>query len=128
MEMELKQKVALKNGLMLCLLDASRKIAGDRWFVSILAKIEIPVDEKIVDTNGVEIPVEDLRALIGERVEFEKKMERNFISEDRKDETVSEIIRTFMADIVPYLSDEKFAPKYLVKIFKEARMQRGWYQ
>ena len=93
-----------------------------------LAKVEIPVDEKIVDAKGAEIPVEDLHALIGERVEFEKKMERNFISDDQKDEIVSEIIQAFMADIVPYLSHEKFAPKYLAKIFKEAQARRGWYK
>ena len=51
MKMKPEKTVKLDNGLILNLFDASRKIAGDRWFVSIVAQIEICVDPKMFDDD-----------------------------------------------------------------------------
>lgn len=126
--MELKKTERLENGLTLNLFDASRKIAGDRWFISILARVEIPVKSGIFDEKGLLVTVEDARALIGDTVVFEQKRERNFISKDEKEEVISQILRDFLANVVPYLGNEKFPVNFLKKIYKEARKRELWYK
>ena len=84
----------MENGLTFNLFDASRKIAGDRWFISILARVEIPVKDSIIDEEGVSVKVEDVRALIGDKVLFEKKWSEILFPKMRKREWFHKLPRT----------------------------------
>ena len=76
----------------------------------------------------LEIRFEEIRSLLGDKIVFEKKMERNFVDENNKDVMISDIIHSFMTDVAPYLSHRQFARKYSIKMFKEAQKRRQWYQ
>ena len=126
--MELKKTEQLENGLALNLFDASRKIASERWLVSLLARIEIAVDRSITDEKGALVTAEAARKVVGDKVVFEKKMERHFVSQKEKEEIFSKLIQTFMTDISVYLAKEQFAEKFVEKIYKEAAIKREhWY-
>ena len=42
--------IPLGNGLMLEIYDQSRKVAGDRWLVKLVVKINIPIERLSGDT------------------------------------------------------------------------------
>jgi hypothetical protein len=41
---KLIKTIVLGNGLILEIYDHSRKIAGDRWLVKMVSKVDIPID------------------------------------------------------------------------------------
>ncbi len=116
---QLIQKIELENGLVLEFYDGSRKIAGDRYRVTLIANIRISVRSIDLkeDFPGVE-PQALLRAL-GETVTFEKKMERNFIDAGKKDACLNALRDSFLSGTRSYLSHPEFARKFIFKTYRE---------
>ncbi len=127
MEERLIKTIGLKNGLTGSLFDGSRKIAGDRWFVSVILRIDIPVNEETVNEKSVNAPVKEVAEILGNPVVFEKKMDRNFIDEQKKDEIVNGLVESLITGLSSYLSHEKFAEKFVAKSYKAAAERRKWY-
>ena len=48
MKEKLIKTMDLENGMQLNFYDASRKIAGDRWQISLVVRMEIPVTEVLI--------------------------------------------------------------------------------
>jgi hypothetical protein len=116
--------VSLKNGLAVDLVEASRKIAQDRWFVTLIARVHIPVEKK----NSGTMDVDAMLQTLGPVVTFEKKMERNFISESEKESVLNRMVASMIALSDQYLGHPEFARKYLLKKFMEQKHQRAWYK
>jgi len=51
MKQALIKTIELGNGLMLEFYDISRKLAGDWWYVGVIARIDIPIDEFFYQEN-----------------------------------------------------------------------------
>ena len=115
-QQQLLEKITLENGLELNIYDGCRTIAGDRWFVSVTARIEIPVDE------------DEFRSALGDHVVFEKKMERNFISQDEKPKLLAEISSSLVGAISKYLALPDFPRKYVLRCFHAHQQKQGWYK
>ena len=129
MDLKTLKTIPLNNGLLLHLLDGSKQIAGDRWYVSVRAQIAIPVTEEIIgDINKTKIRIDDLRDVVGQTITFEKKMERNFISEAEKHTIMDGFITSFLQLAATYLNHPDFAKNYILKVFKEKQMQNTWYK
>ena len=72
--------IELKNVQTLELYDASRRVANDRWLVSLVARIAIPTDSSLFDESDSSVNnMEEIRNAIGEKIVFERRRERNFI-------------------------------------------------
>ncbi|MFH0725247.1 MAG: hypothetical protein V2B19_02645 [Pseudomonadota bacterium] len=120
MDLELFETVPLENGLVLNLYNGSRIIADKLWYVSLTGRVEIPVAEAPDGDPGLDAPDFDaVKSALGNSIVFEKKMERNFISENNKNEVLKGVRDYFMDSIVQYLSHPAFPRQYILKCYRE---------
>jgi hypothetical protein len=129
MEEKLIKIIDLENGLELKLLDASRKLAGDRWLVSLIARIEIPTNDSLLKEDAYpSLNVNEIRKVLGEKLLFEQKREKIFIDEGEKDKVMKEIQDSFLSSSLSYLSYSDFPQKYVLKKFNEKIKKGSWYK
>jgi len=127
MEEVLIKTIDLENGLELKLYDASRKLAGDRWLVSLIARIEIPTNELLLKKDGSPLlNIDEVRKALGEKLLFEQKREKIFIDEKEKDEVLKEIQDFFLSSSLSYFSHSDFPQKYVLKKFNEKIKRDSW--
>ena len=120
MEEVLINTIDLENGLKLKLFDSSRKLAGDRWLVSLIARIEIPTNDSLPKEDGSSsLNFDEVIKVLGEKLVFEQKRERVYIDEKEKDEVLKEIQDSFLSASISYLSHSDFPEKYILKKFNE---------
>ena len=129
MEEKLIKTIDLENGLELKLYDASRKLAGDRWLVSLIARIEIPTSDSLLKEDvSPSLNVDEVRKVLGEKLLFEQKREKFFIDEKEKDEVMKKIQDSFLSSSLSYLSYSDFPQKYVLKKFNEKIKKGSWYK
>ena len=129
MEEKLIKIITLQNGLELKLLDASRKLAGDRWLVSLIARIEIPTNDSLLKEDvSPSLNIDEIRKVLGEKLLFEQKREKIFIDEREKDKVMKEIQDSFLSSLLLYLSYSDFPQKYVLKKFNEKIKKGFWYK
>jgi hypothetical protein len=121
------KKINLENGLELELYDASKKVAGDRWLVKLIAKIDIPVKNYLEDMAS-DIDVKDVLKILGDNIRFEKPMERNFVDDKEKEMMLNGFLNTFIDTSVPYYSTLNFPKQLIEKKYKEAKFRINWYK
>lgn len=124
MEPTLIESISLKNGLILELWDNSRPVAGDRWQVTLKARINIPVSEDwFADLSRLPAPLKDLREALGDRVCFEYQNMRNFIDVNEKEAALNQMRVSLVDNAVHYYSHPDFAARWLAKQYREYQMK-----
>ena len=120
MKEKLIKTIDLENGLQLNLYDGSRKLAGDRWLVSLIVRMDVPVTE-VLKRNGRESMenLNEIKDMLGESVLFEKKREKIFIDKTEKETVFKELCDMFLNSSLNYLSKEIFPKQYILKTYKE---------
>jgi len=125
----LEKSIDLKNGLTLELWDKSRSMVGDRWKITVIAQIDVPVEKAFLEPNGNQQEnLDDMKMLLGESVRFEKKMERFFIDEKEKDEVTQEIMDSLLESLFPYLSLPQFCKRFIAIEFARAKQKKLLYK
>lgn len=112
-------EIPLDNGLCLNLYDASRRFAGDRWLVKLVARIAIPVDEFWQQTSPDVPSAAAVKELLGRGPVFEQEKIRNFVDEQEKDEVLQSMTDEFLRHARDYLGHPEFARRYIHKRFRE---------
>ena len=127
MEQSLMKRMELSNGLKLDFYDISRKLAGDRWYVGMVAGIDIPLTDWLL-TNQIlsNYSVEEVRNALGETVRFQEKRERHYIDEREKDPLLQIMMDSFIKSTLNYYSHSDFPVKYVLKEFKAHLKQQAW--
>ena len=127
MEQSLMKRMELSNGLKLDFYDISRKLAGDRWYVGMVARIDIPLTDWLL-TNQIlsNYSVEEVRNALGETVRFQEKRERHYIDEREKDPLLKIMMDSFIKSTLNYYSHSDFPVKYVLKEFKAHLKQQAW--
>lgn len=129
MEQTLIKSIELSNSLKLDFYDISRKLAGDRWYVGVIARIDIPlIDSLLTNQHLSHYSVEEIRNTLGESVCFQQKMERHYIDEREKDDLLNDLMDSFIKRTLNYLSLPDFPGKYVLKEFQTYRKRKIWYQ
>lgn len=119
------ETITLENGLALRLQDQSRQIAADRWFLCLCARIDVPVDAlHLAQLQASSVSQAEMRSVLGDMVVYEKKMERNFVSETDRMAILSECRRSILDNLLPYLSRPDFPGKFILKSYREACQRR----
>ncbi|SCY83554.1 hypothetical protein [Desulfoluna spongiiphila] len=118
------KSIKLDNGLTLTLEDISRRISEDAFVVKALFSIEFKVTEADAAYAGLSLP-EVIKVLGSETARFEKLLERNFISEDQKEQVFEEVSSSFLATGLTYLSHPSFTRGVVRKILVEKRGRYG---
>ena len=109
MEEILIKSIKLENKLTIKLFDGSRKIAGDRWFVSLIARAEVPISMEFFKSGQkVEISIDEIRSALGEYIVFEQKFEKNFVDETEKAKIINRQKESFISGILPYIGLPQF--------------------
>ncbi len=106
------QTERLENGLTLEIVDRSRQVAGDRWYLEIVARMEIPLDGPLGEQ-------------LGDRVVFEQRRVRNFVDSAEKDAVVDEMVAGFLTTVRPYLGHPDFPRRYAERCLRD-RNAGGW--
>lgn len=125
MENNVIKKVQLENGLLLAVLDDSKKVAGDRWLVKLRAKVDIPVRDYLGDEP--EQTVQDILETLGPCITYEKCMERNFIDTRVKESLFNEFCEAILKNSARYLSTPKFPRQFIIKKYREYKQRKNWY-
>jgi len=109
--------IPVSDILTLSIFDASQKIAGDRWQVTLIARMPMAVADFFSDKNPVDPPAADIKAALGDSVAWEIIKQRNFIDAREKDAVLQQLQDVFETLSVPYLSHPKFPRKFILKQF-----------
>ena len=120
MKEKLIKTIDLENGLQLNLYDGSRKLVGDRWLVSLIVRMDVPVTE-VLKRNGRESMenLNEIKDMLGESVLFEKKREKIYVDNTEKETVFKELCDMFLNSSLYYLSKEIFPKQYILKTYKE---------
>lgn len=129
MEQTLIKTMELSNGLKLDFYDISRKLAGDRWYVGMIARIDIPLTDSLLTNQQLSnYSVEEIRNALGESVRFQQKRERHYIDEREKDALLHGLMDSFIKSSLNYLSHPDFSGRYVLKEFQAYLKRQTWYQ
>ena len=120
MEISLLRKIDLGCGLKLEIHNVSRKLAGDRWYVGFIARVEIPITFLAIYAESHAVDIEKMKEVLGETVRFEQRRDRHYIDEKEKDALLNDLIDDFLTSTLPYFSEKDFAEKYAFKAYKKA--------
>ena len=124
MEGKLIEKIKLENGLTLELYDSSRPVAGDRWLVSLVARIEIEVmPEYFDDINTPDDQLDAIREAMGNKATYRHEKTRHFIAETEKGGVLKLLKERFLAASIGYLSSADFPRKLILLQYKKAQSQ-----
>ncbi len=126
---KLIEKIELKNGLFLELLDYSKHLAGDRCFVGLLARIPIKIKLEHLDTNNItDDEFKEFLSTYGGTIYFEMKKERNFVDEKEKDQLIDMLADQFKEYANNYLGHPDLATKTVRRKFQEYQERRNWWK
>ena len=120
--------ISLENGLTLELYDSSRRVAGDRWTVSVVARIEVGVKREYFEgQDSLYALLDDIRAAVGKKTTYRYEKARNFIAENEKDQIFEGLRQRFLDANLRYLSRPEFPRKLILKKYQEAQgTSRSW--
>jgi hypothetical protein len=127
MDTSLLRKIDLESGLESEIYDVSRKLAGDRWYVGFIARVEIPITFLAGYPDSPEVNIEKMKDVLGEAVRFEQKRDRHYVDEKEKDAMLNGLIDDFLASTLPYFSEEDFAKKYALIEYKKKLKKASCY-
>jgi len=117
----------LSNGLKLDFYDISRRLAGDRWYVGLIARIDIPLTDSLLTNQQLSnYSVVEIRNALGEAVRFQQKRERHYIDEREKDALLHGLMESFSKSTLNYFSHPDFPGKYVLKEFRAYLKRQTW--
>ena len=108
MEPIIEKKLA--NGIKITVVDHSRQIGADRWYIKIICRCSMVVTEDLYNSFASDPKelVDCIRRQLGDQAELEMVRERNFVDEAQKDQIIAEILDKINENISGYLSAEQF--------------------
>jgi hypothetical protein len=113
MSERLLEKITLPNGLILEIWDTSRLMAGDRWLVSLLAKVEVTVlPEYFSPLDDGEQAYQDLVAAHGNSLVFTQEKVRPFVDEKEIQDMLTRLCQR--------------ASRYVLKKYGDLRDRQNW--
>ena len=119
---KLLEQTALDGGHQMRIFDNSRKLSDDRWTVSLLVEIDIPVVNSLFKQGKILTEeFNKIKEVIGERVVFKKTIERFFVDQSLKQQVLDQLLADFKQNILIYLNHPDFARKFVLKTYKEKK-------
>jgi hypothetical protein len=115
MEEKLIHQMRLENGLTLELVERSKKVALDRYFISLLARMTIPVEAKWFGASPqAEHQARSIASALGRSLVYEKKLERNFVDEKEKESIVNDFCHSIESHLARYYAHPDFPKKFIL--------------
>jgi hypothetical protein len=111
--------MTLENGLVLDIYDDSRRQAGDRWLLRLIARLPVPVDDAWEPRNEGEPSRSEIKELLGDTLVFEKSATRHFIDEAKKEVAFQTMVEDLLRHSVPYLAHPAFGRRFVRKLYRD---------
>ena len=130
MNEKLIKTIVLGNGLILEIYDYSQKVAGDRWLVKMVAKVDISIDyltDNPRESSKLNLQIGELKKFFDACIRYEHKRERNFISEKEKDNVFNDLLTSYLESTQAYLSHPDFPIRYAAREYSKKKQQSRWY-
>jgi hypothetical protein len=121
----------LANGLAVSIVDHSRPLAADRWYVKVVGHLNLTVrSEDYPLREATDTELERLaRERLGDCLEHQLVRERNFVDGAGKDELIGQLTTQLMEVVSRYLNDENFPARLFALKYRESldlcRVARG---
>lgn len=127
MSERLLEKITLPNGLILEIWDKSHRMAGDRWLVSLLAKVEVTVlPEYFSPFDDGEQAYQNLVAVHGNSLVFTQEKVRHFVDEREIQDVLTRLCQRIKDNLIAYLGNPQFASRYVLKKYGDLRDRQNW--
>lgn len=118
--------LALDNQLTLVLLDASRKMAADRWQIELVLRIDVPVSESCFNAESPPPASQsELVAVLGETTRFEYRDRRSFVDAGEKAAVLDQMQADLLAMAPRYYGHPNFAARFIFKMYMQKRKSCG---
>ncbi len=111
----------LSNGLKLSIIDHSRAVAADRWYVKVVCSLVMPVrPEAYAGLDSGDSELDRLtRDRLGDCLEYQIIRERNFVDQAVKDELIGHLTDQLQELVGQYLEDEAFPARLVAAKYRE---------
>jgi hypothetical protein len=114
--MEPYEKIPLFNGLTAEVYDLSRQIAADTVRVELMIRIPVTLRPDDFDEPS---QYEKTRAILGEEIYFEHRMERSFVGKNQGGDVFRTLLENFKQASLSYLSTPKFRNRLAASKYQE---------
>jgi hypothetical protein len=121
MEESLVREIPLANNLRLDVYNGSRRLAGDRWLVRLIARIRIPVDTVWDPESAGDVSKSAVKEKIGDTAVFETVKTRHFIDEQKTGEAFASMQDQLVRHSAAYLGHPAFPMRFILKLYRESR-------
>lgn len=111
----------MDNGAQLKIIDQSRKIAGDRWFVKVSCQAIVPVTDKLYPTQEDHLLLQKIKDAMGHEMTFVIDKERIFVAEEDKEEVLNLLVAQINENMLAYLQSEALPSRLFGKRYEELR-------
>jgi hypothetical protein len=119
MEEIIIKTIKLENGHTLIISDLSRKISEDACVVIMRASMDIKIAKELFGESPLsDFKFQDILHVLGDKVVYEYKIERNFIMDSDKDEILDKIVETYLKNMGQYVAKPDFPGKFVLKEYK----------
>jgi hypothetical protein len=114
--MKLYEQIPMANGLTLEVHDLSRQIAANTIRVELTIRIPVTL---CPDDFAEPFQFEQTRAVFGEEIVYEHRLERSFVTSGQKDDVFRTLLETFKQASLPYLSSPNFRTRFAGSKYRE---------
>lgn len=105
----LVEEIALPNGLVMNIWDASRVIAEDTTSVILIVTIRMELrPDYFLEADHFKLTT----SVFGQEMLYEYKKERTFVKNEEVESVFQELLETFKTDALPYLSRDNFPQQF----------------
>ena len=117
--------IDLENGCRLELADLSRKLVGDRWVVTLEARLQVPVQRSFLEQAGEETgDFDDISRVLGEEVVYVQRKEKVFVEDGEREAVFTALCLQFEEGPLGYLTNPRFPGRLLRKQYEEKVRRR----
>lgn len=117
--------ITLNNGETLEVFDASKKVAGDSWFVNVLFRVQIDVTKAHFSEADLEkYEFNEIQSALGDCIIFEVARERKFILDSKKNQLIEHFIDDYLKNTYSYIAKPEFPKKFILKKYSEFLRER----
>jgi len=114
--MTLLEQIRLPNGLVAEIWDGSRLIAADTTTVVLVVKIPVVLKEEYFEDPAA---CRKTARVFGSPIVYEYRNERTFMSVGEREALFNEFLANFKKDVLPYVSKEQFAKRFVLSKYHE---------
>jgi hypothetical protein len=108
----------LANGVVLELWNRSRPVAGDRWLVSLEARIAVPVEPGALPAD-LQPHAAEVKEALGDEIIFSQTDDRNFIAAGDVPEILQDMQDRILALAPGYFGHPDFAARFIRRRWRQ---------